>query len=164
MQDHAGAGVLPALEGSAFAAAMRGDLWLYPIVEIVHISGIVMLVGPVVMFDLRLLGISSGVSVRALARHLLPWSVAAFLVIIPTGLMMFAAHPTDFVDNPAFTTKLALIALALTNAAMFHAGVFRGAREWDVNQPAPARAKLHALVSLVLWFSVIACGRLIAYL
>lgn len=159
-----GGALLPALEQSALAAAMRGELWLYPIVEICHIVGIVVLVGAVFVFDLRLLGLSQRVSVRMLARHALPWSAAALLVIVPTGLLMFAAHASDFVQNRAFVTKLTLILFALTNAAAFHAGVFRTADRWDVDVSPPIAAKLHAIASLAIWVSAIACGRLIAYL
>lgn len=163
MAPETGAGALHALERSAFAATLRGDLWLYPIVETFHIAGFVILVGAAVMFDLRVLGLSRGVSTRALARHLLPWSAGALLVIVPTGLMMFSAHATEFIDNPAFVTKMTLIMLALTNAAAFHAGVFRTVGHWDVNVPAPITAKLQALASLTIWAAVIACGRFIAY-
>jgi hypothetical protein len=163
MAPHGGPGALSALEGSGLAAAMRNDLWLYPIVEIFHISGFVILVGAVVMFDLRVLGLSRGVSMRALARHLLPWSAGALVVIVPTGLMMFSAHATDFIGNPAFVTKITLILIAFANAVAFHVGVFRGVDGWDTHRPAPGPAKLHAVVSLGLWFSVISCGRLIAY-
>jgi hypothetical protein len=159
-----GGALLPALEQSPLAAAMRGELWLYPIVEICHIVGLVVLVGTVFVFDLRLLGLSRRVPVRMLARHALPWSAAALLVIVPTGLMMFATHATDFVENRAFVTKLILILLALTNAAAFHAGVFRTAHRWDVDVSPPIPAKLHAIAALGIWLSVIACGRLIAYL
>ena len=138
MESHGGTGALAALEGSGLAAALRNDLWLYPIVEIFHIAGFVILVGAVVMFDLRVLGLSRGVSVRALARHLLPWSAGALLVIVPTGLMMFSAHATEFIDNPAFVTKITLILIALANAVAFHVGVFRRAEGWDA-QPAGAR-------------------------
>jgi hypothetical protein len=155
MVPHGGPGALAALEGSGLAAAMRNDLWLYSIV--------VILVGAVVMFDLRVLGLSRGMSTRALARHLLPWSAGALLVIVPTGLMMFSAHATDFIGNPAFVTKITLILVAFANAVAFHVGVFRGAPAWDTHRAAPAMARLHALVSLALWFSVITCGRLIAY-
>ena len=159
-----GAGLLGAIERSPLAAAMRGELWLYPIVEIFHISGFVILVGAVVMFDLRLLGLSRSVSARALARHLLPWSAGALLIIVPTGLMMFSAHAAEFVDNRAFVLKLTLITLALANAAAFHVGVFRTAERWDVNALPPTTARLHALLSIALWFGVISCGRLLAYL
>ena len=159
----AGPGVIGALERSPLAAAMRGDMWLYPIVEIFHIAGFIVLVGSVVMFDLRVLGLSRGISVRALARHLLPWSAGALIVIVPTGLMMFSAHASEFVDNGAFVLKLTLISLALTNAAAFHAGVFRSAIKWDTTIHCPPAAKAHALASLALWIGVVSCGRLIAY-
>ena len=156
-------GILSAIEHNPLAAAMRGDMWLYPIVEIFHISGFVILVGAVVMFDLRLLGLSPALSVRGLARHLLPWSLAALLIIVPTGLMMFSAHAGEFVDNPAFLLKLTLLVLAATNAAAFHAGVFRSASGWDREAAVPTGAKLHAVASLGLWIAIISCGRLIAY-
>jgi len=157
-------GIIGAIEQSPLAAAMRGDLWLYPIVEIFHISGLAVLVGSVVMFDLRLLGVARSLSVRALARYLLPWSLAALVVIVPSGLMMFSAHAGEFVDNPAFVLKMTLLLLAATNAAAFHAGVFQSAGNWDREAPAPLGAKLHALASVALWFGIIACGRLLAYL
>jgi hypothetical protein len=156
-------GILGAIERNPLAEAMRGDLWLYPIVEIFHISGFVILVGSVVMFDLRLLGLSRDLSVRALARHLLPWAFAALLVIVPSGLLMFSAHAGEFVDNRAFLIKLTLLALAACNAAAFYTGVYRTVASWDRETPVPAGARLHALASLMLWTGVLACGRLIAY-
>lgn len=156
-------GLLGVVEQSPLAAAMRGDLWLYPIVEIFHISGFVILIGSVVMFDLRLLGLSPNLSVRALARHLLPWSAAALLVIVPTGLLMFSAHASEFVGNRAFVLKLILITLALTNALAFHVGIFRRGAGWDTIVRPPAGAKMHAVASLALWISILSCGRLIAY-
>jgi len=158
-----GGGLLRAVEQSALAAAMRGELWLYPAVEVLHICGFIILVGSVMMFDLRLFGWSRALSVTGLARHLLPWSFGALLVIVPTGLMMFSAHAGEFVDNRAFVTKLTLLMLAGTNAAAFHAGVFRSVASWDRDVSAPVGARLHALASVVLWVSIVACGRLIAY-
>ena len=158
-----GDAILRAVEQSKLAAAMRGDLWLYPAVEVLHICGFVILVGAAIMFDLRLLGFSRGLPVRDLARHLLPWSCAALLVIVPTGLMMFSAHAGDFVDNRAFVLKLTLLMFAATNAAAFHAGVFRSAASWDRDVAAPLGARLHAAGSLALWIAIISCGRLIAY-
>lgn len=152
------------LEQSSLAAAMRHSLWLYPIVEIVHIAGFVVLVGAVALFDLRLLGVSRTVSVRALARHLLPWAWVALLAIVPSGVAMFAAHAHEFVDNPAFRIKLLLIALAGVNALAFHRGVYQSVSTWDRHSPTPGAAKAAALGSLAIWLGVLACGRLIAYL
>src|SRR5882672_4122266 len=96
------------IEASAIAQAMRHSLWLYPVVEIFHIAGFVVLVGAAAMFDLRLLGVSKSLPLTALARHLLPWSAGALLVVAPAGLMMFSAHASEFAGNGAFRLKLAL--------------------------------------------------------
>jgi len=154
---------LGSIEATAFAVAMRKWLWLYPIVEIVHITGFVTLVGSVAMFDLRVLGLSRTVSVRALADHLLPWSRGALLLIVPSGLAMFSAHARDFASNPAFLLKMTLLVTAALNALAFHAGAFRGAAAWDTGATAPARARLQAALSLALWLGVLSCGRLLAY-
>ena len=151
------------LQKTQLAAAMRHDLWLYPAVEIVHICGIVLLVGCVALFDLRLLGWSKQLPVSALAQHSLPWSRAGFLVIVPSGLLMFSAHAADFYVNPVFRVKLVLIALALANVLLFHLGSFRRVASWDFRVPAPVSARLAGGLSLGLWLLVIVCGRLLAY-
>lgn len=158
-----GDGLLRAVEQSSLAAAMRSEMWLYPAVEVLHICGLVILVGSAIMFDLRLFGLSRALSISGLARHLLPWSVGALLVIVPTGLMMFSAHASEFIDNRAFIIKLTLLMLAITNAAAFHAGAFRSAATWDRDADVPVGARMHAAASVLLWLSIIACGRLIAY-
>jgi hypothetical protein len=155
---------LSALEHSPLAELMRYSLWTYPIVEVVHIVGFAILVGAVALFDLRLLGFSRTVSIRALERHLLPWAWAALLLIVPSGVAMLSAHATEFVANPAFRVKLVLIAFAAINAAVFHGTVYRSVAAWDQHYPTPSAAKAAALLSLALWLGVVTCGRLIAYL
>ncbi|MDH4095877.1 MAG: hypothetical protein OEV81_13965 [Betaproteobacteria bacterium] len=152
-----------AIEMSALGMAMRQSLWLYPIVEIVHLTGIALLFGSIAMLDLRLLGLSSSVPVRRLASHVLPWTAASFVLIVPSGLAMFVAHAGDFITSPVFVLKICLILAAGANAAVFHAGAFRGASDWDVNRAPPFAARLAAALSLALWVAVIACGRLLAY-
>lgn len=157
------AGLLGWLEATSLAAAMRGSLWMYPIVEIVHITGFVVLVGSVAMFDLRVLGFARTLPVQALGRHLLPWAVAALALIVPAGLMMFSAHPHDFASNKVFQLKLVLIGAAGVNAALFHAGAYRRAATWNQGVQAPPAARAHAVASLAIWIAVICCGRLLAY-
>ena len=103
---------LAALETSGPAVAMRQWLWLYPIVEVVHIVGFVVLVGAAFMFDARLLGRSRALPVSALERHLLPWARWSLLLVVPSGALMFAAHATEMVENPAFRLKLVFVAAA----------------------------------------------------
>jgi hypothetical protein len=143
------------------ALAMRANAWLYPAVEILHIAGFAVLVGAVAMFDLRVLGLGRDLPVRALARHLLPWSAGSMLLVVPTGLLLFVAEAPDLAVNPVFLLKLGLIGVAGLNALAFHAGPYRAAEGWQGR--APPRACLHALLSLLLWLAVIACGRLLAY-
>lgn len=157
------AGPIGAIEASGLGQAMRQSLWLYPIVEIVHIVGLALLFGSIVVLDLRLLGFSRGISVRRFARHVLPWTAAAFVLIVPSGLAMFAAHASDFIGNSVFALKMGLILAAAINAAVFHAGPFRDASGWDVGALPPPAARLAGGLSLLLWISVIACGRLLAY-
>lgn len=164
MQHDGGATGLAWIERSALATAMRQELWLYPSVEILHIWGFVVLVGSIAMLDLRLLGLSSRISVRQLSRHLLPWTCGALIVIVPTGMLMFIAHADDFISNRAFILKLTLIFSAGINAAFFHLGPFRSVESWDSGVATPPAAKLHAALSLMIWMGVIACGRLLAYL
>jgi hypothetical protein len=158
-----GASPLGALEASGLGRAMREWLWLYPSVEIVHIVGIALLFGSIAVLDLRLLGFSRSVSAKRLAAHVLPWTASAFVLIVPSGLMMFTAHAADFIASGVFAVKMGLILLAAVNAAVFHMGVFRTADTWDVDAPPPAAARAAAAVSLAAWISVIACGRLLAY-
>ena len=162
MEMQGGTSAFAWIEQWPLAVAMRQELWLYPAVEILHILGIVTLVGSVAMLDLRLLGLSRALPVRQLARHLLPWTWGALLVIVPTGSLMFMAHAGDFIANRAFVLKLTLIIAAGLNAAAFHLGPFRSVAQWDAGAAPPPAARIHAALSLTLWTGVIACGRLLA--
>jgi hypothetical protein len=150
------------IESLAVAQAMREHEWLYPAVAIAHIVGFSILFGSVVMFDLRVLGLSKQISVRALARLLLPWSVASLALIVPTGLLLFAAHADDFLESRVFAIKMALILAAGVNAAMFLTGPYQTVKTWDTVARAPMLARLSVALSIVLWVGVISCGRLIA--
>ena len=151
------------IEGSALGQAMRQWLWLYPAVETVHIVGIAILVGSIAVLDLRLLGVSRLLSVRQLAAHVLPWTLVSFALIVPSGVAMFVAHASDFVSSPVFVFKMSLIGLAGVNAAVFHTGVYRSAAKWDIGALPPVTARAAGAFSLLIWISVIACGRLLAY-
>ncbi len=151
------------IEALPIARMMRESLWAYPIVETIHIVGFVILVGSVVMFDLRVLGLSKSLSVRALSRHLLPWSFAALFLIVPTGFLMFMTHATDFLANRTFQLKMALLMTAGINAVIFRTGPYQTVEHWDVGTRAPIAAQLSVAASIVLWIAIISCGRLLAY-
>jgi len=160
-------GALGALEASGLGQAMRQWLWLYPTVETIHIVGIGLLFGSIAVLDLRLLGFSRSFPVKKLASHVLPWTLGSFLLIIPSGFLMFTAHATEFIDSEVFLLKMGLILAGGVNAGIFHTTVFRSADVWDSEEmrklPPPPSVRAFAAISLLLWISVIACGRLLAY-
>lgn len=152
-----------ALEASGLGQAMRHSLWLYPAVETVHLVGIALLFGSVAVLDLRLLGLSRSLSVRELAAHTLPWTLASFALIVPSGLAMFVAHAGDFIASPIFILKMTLLIAAGINAALFHALAYRSVEDWDRGALPPKGARASGAASLAIWIAVIACGRLLAY-
>ena len=152
------------IEALPIARAMRESLWMYPIVEVVHIVGFVILVGSVLMFDLRVLGLSKQISVRSLSRHLLPWSWGALALIVPTGFLMFSAHAGDFLGNRAFQLKMALLMAAGINTIVFHTIPYARVAEWDLGVRAPLSAQACVAASIAIWLAIIACGRFLAYI
>lgn len=152
-----------ALASTPLSRQLREAAWLYPLLEIAHILGFVLLVGSIAMFDLRLLGAARNLSVSALGAHLRKWSLGSVAVVAPSGALLFTANPQELAGNPVFALKLGAIALAALNAAAYQLGAHRTVSGWDTGAPSPLRARLHALASLTLWPTTIACGRLLAY-
>ncbi len=155
--------LLQGLEDSSWAVAIRQSLWLYPILEIVHITGIVLLAGPAFMFDLRLLGFSKNLPVFALAQHLLPWSRRGLLLIVPSGLLLFIANATTLWYDPVFRIKMLLLVVAGLNALVFHHFTFHSVSAQNEMTRLPPAAKITAGISIIVWLIIIACGRLLAY-
>ena len=156
------AGLLQGLEASALASAIRQSSWLYPFLEILHILGIVLLVGAAFLFDLRLLGFSRNLPVPDLARHVLPWSRRGLYLIVPSGLLLFSTNAVALANDPVFHIKLIMLAVGGINAGLFHRYIFSSAPGW-LHGNTPRKAKAVAVCSIVVWVVVIACGRLLAY-
>ena len=147
---------------TALAISIRDSPWLFPVIETAHIVGFVVLVGSAFLFDLRLLGVARMIPVKQVAGYVLPWSRRSLIIVVPTGLLLFLSQAEALSRNTVFGIKLLLIVAALTNAGIFHVFAFRSVDRWSEGQT-PAAAKAAALMSIVLWISVISCGRFIAY-
>jgi hypothetical protein len=147
----------------ALGAPIRQSLWLFPALETLHILGFALLYGSIVVVDLRLLGFGRSLSVARLSALAVPWTIGAFALIVPTGLTMFAGHVDDYLTNPAFGVKMALVAVGVVNAGLLRRGALRAAAHWDTDASPPARVRLAAAVSIAAWTGAIVCGRLIAY-
>lgn len=143
------------LDGAGLRAWAGGAA--YPYVNTVHLLGLVMLVGAIGVVDLRIAGAWRQLPVRRLSQALTPVAVAGLLVLVPSGLLLFAADGAALARSGVFHWKLALIAAALANAAWFR-------WQWGdaLDHPPPA-ARAMALASLTLWLAVGTAGRFIAY-
>ncbi|GAB3911809.1 hypothetical protein GCM10028803_54050 [Larkinella knui] len=153
---------LQRIENTALAVTIRQSMWLYPGIEIVHIVGIVLLVGGAFLFDFRLLGFSKKIPVSELARHVLPWSRGGLALVVPSGVLLFSTNAEALGNDPTFWLKLVLIAIAGINVAVFHRITFRSPSAWKA-ETTPLGAKAAALCSILVWLATIACGRLLAY-
>ncbi|MGG7663576.1 DUF6644 family protein [Dyadobacter sp. BHUBP1] len=151
------------LEKSAWAVGIRQSLWLYPALEIVHILGIVLLVGAAFLFDLRLLGFSRNMPVTALSKHLLPWSQRGLVLIIPSGILLFLTNAQALGVDPVFWTKVGLIAVAALNVFVFHRVIYKPFKRHGAHGELPYAARVCGGVSIIVWVAVVACGRLLAY-
>lgn len=156
-------GILHWIEQSGLAVFFRQSIWLYPAVEIVHIIGFAILVGSAVLFDLRLLGMARKLPVTESISHLIFWARISFLAVLPSGLILFMVEASGMAMNPAFRIKLVLILFAGLNAAVFHRFTVKSVEDWNIDKMPPLLARIAGVISILLWFSVIACGRLIAY-
>nr|WP_245405194.1 DUF6644 family protein [Algoriphagus sp. AGSA1] len=136
---------------------------MYPALEIIHILGIVLLVGAAILFDLRLLGFSKNLPLSAMSRFLLPWSQRGLILVIPSGLLLFITNAETLGLDPVFRLKMVLLIAAALNALIFHKFVFK--RQFDLENPSghSLHFKIPALVSMAVWIAVIICGRLLAY-
>ncbi|UCE32820.1 MAG: hypothetical protein JSW68_02760 [Burkholderiales bacterium] len=140
---------------------MRASLWVYPLVNASHVLGIALLVGTIVVLDLRLLGMWPRAALQPVSAVLLPAARAGFALAAGSGLVLFSARPLDYAFNALFLAKLALIGLALFNAAaLSRAPPWRAVLQ---GAAADGRVRLGAVVSLVLWLAILLLGRLIGY-
>jgi len=136
-------------------ADLKTHVWAYPALEVVHIVGIALLLGNLVLLELRVFGRGAALPVRDLARLSLSVALCGFGLAAASGLLMFATQPAELLSNRVFTLKMLLLMLAGCNAAWFHG---RGSL---ARLDGLARAQM--LASTMVWLAVVVCGRWIAY-
>ena len=149
------------LQESGFAFAIRDSTWIYPIANLTHILGLALLVGSILMLDLRVLGVGRSVSIDALSRLATPFSILGICLSLSSGSVLFSADAAALAANPIFRLKMALLVAGLANALLFRLLWQRRIFGWMEGAPVPA--KLQAGLSGIGWLAVASCGRLIAY-
>ena len=137
-----------------------GFTWWFPLLESIHVIAVGLVVGSIMMVDLRLLGLAAlRYPASQVTRRLVPWTWGAFVVAAVTGFGLFATRAPAYVENPAFQIKFLLLPLACLNMAWFQVRTFRGIGAWDMASPPPPSARLAGAVSLLLWAGVVLAGR-----
>ena len=152
------------LEATPWSTALRESIWVYPIVESVHVLTLCVFLGLTVMLDLRLLGATlPAAPVSQLIRRLMPWILGGLAVMVITGAMLFYAGPVRTYHNIFFRWKVLFLLSAAANAAIFHLATSRTVHQWDTDPKPPIGARLAGGLSLALWTAIVICGRMIAY-
>jgi hypothetical protein len=149
------------VEASALGEWMRNSALAYPIANVAHLFGLVLLAGPIGLLDLRLLGLAAQFDLPAVSRVLTRFAIAGFLLLALAGVLMFVADARPLAAHTVMQLKLALILIGLSNAVIFRRLWQHRLARWDINPPVLGRAQ--ALASILIWASVAALGRWIAY-
>jgi uncharacterized protein DUF6644 len=156
--------IAQALEASHFGAAIRESRYGFPSLIFLHLCGLLITVGTISLWDLRLLGAAlRSTPVSRVGKALLPWTWTGFVVMLVSGSALVCVEAGRLYPNTAFRLKLALLLLAFINMSSFHLTIYRSVARWDREAVVPARARLAGAISLALWFSLLTAGRAIGY-
>jgi hypothetical protein len=144
--------------------ALHESLFMYPLVESVHVLTLCLFIGMTVLLDFRLLGIGlRSVSLTELRSRLGPWMLLGFVIMVITGALLFYAIPVRSYQNVFFRTKVIMLLAAGLNAWVFESGIYTRIAEWNFDVITPKRARVAGALSLILWAGIIVAGRMIAY-
>jgi hypothetical protein len=137
------------------AETLRTGRWSYAAASTAHVLGLSLLVGAIAALDLRLIGAWATVPVEMVARVLEPVAACGLGLAIAAGLLLFLAAPADYLRQPLFAVKLALVVIGTAHALRVHrrAGL----------TGTPAQIRRIGAVSLSVWLAVLVCGRMLAF-
>jgi uncharacterized membrane protein YhdT len=138
--------------------AIRNSTWLFPVIEACHLLGLGVLAGTVLIVDLRLLGVGlRRAPVALLAADVAPWMFGSLIVMVVSGTLLFLSEAIKCYYSFPFWVKMTALVLAI----LFTFTIRRRATLTPADQAPPAR--LTALISLALWFTVAWGGRWIGF-
>ena len=156
--------LLLALQNTGFATAIREGDTLFPWIESIHVLAISLVVGTILIVDLRLLGFGAHRrSISALMREVLPLTWSFFAIAATTGFLLFASAAVKYAALWEFQAKMLLLAGAGLNMTSFHVVSGRGMAAWDEAVTPPLAAKVAGALSLCLWLGVLVMGRVIGF-
>jgi hypothetical protein len=150
------------METSVLGQLMRDSNWLFPAAEILHFIGLCLLIGSLIVVDLRLIGFLKHMTFEAIYKFL-PVSLLGFAINMSTGVLFCFSNPFRYYPNIAFRIKMGLILLAGLNVLWFKFAVYPKTIQMAADRKTNNTAKVIAILSLLIWFSVIVLGRMIPY-
>src|ERR1700744_2596669 len=104
---------LTAMQATPWGTAVRESTWLFPTIESVHVLALVLVVGSIMMVDLRLLNLASrNRSVKELTADVLPWTWSAFVLAAITGTLLFSSSAVRYMTIWQFEAKMCMLLLA----------------------------------------------------
>ncbi len=144
-----------------------GATWWVPLIESIHVLAATLVVGMLLMIDLRLLGLAARrYEPQLILRQQLPWVWGAFITAVITGGLMFITNALAYASNTAMQYKLLLIVLAGMNTLILH-GALRHSRNKNRDNTTSSKLpfeKISGALSLTVWVGVIIAGRWIGHL
>ena len=152
------------LQDSDIGTSIRESIWTFPAIETVHVLGLAVSVGILVMLDLRLVGAGiRHIPAADIMHKLKRWYLAGFTAMFMSGILLFWSEAEKCYRSPTFRIKLIFLALAGLNALFFEIKYVPTMRNWDATGITPTGAKLVGWASLICWLGVIGFGRWTAY-
>ena len=144
----------------AVFTAVRESRLVYPLVLSMHLACIAIFGGLILITNLRLLGWAlNDIPASEMIRSLRPWKQFGFTVMVTCGVLLGASKASEYLPNPYFQVKMALLLGVGLHGLYFRRSVYRPMA--TPIQPGPAHAA--AVLSLILWVGVVSMGRWIAY-
>lgn len=155
--------MVQAIEGSTINNWILSSYWLWPSLEILHFIGLSLLLGAMLVVDLRLAGFFRQISIMDV-HSLLPWATIGFVINLTSGVLFFLGDPGRYAINIGFRIKMILVLIAGLNALWFIWRLNPRLASWGEHGDTPGEAKMVAWISLLAWFGVLLLGRLIPYI
>jgi hypothetical protein len=152
------------LQSTSWATGIRESLNLYPALYTLHIFGFVIMVTATSVLDLRVLGLGlQSRSISNVAHLTLPWARAGLISNVTTGFLVFAAQAVDMYTNTAFRFKIAMVMLAGLNILMLDRAIKGSEGKWQEPGRSPSAIRWSAVISILLWFGIVAMSRVIGF-
>lgn len=152
------------LEMTPFSRVLQTVEWVIPAVQTVHLLAIAAVMGSMLFFNLRLLGLTGAdVPLARVSRRFVPVILGSVLVLLASGVLMIAAEPARSLLNPVFQLKMALLLGALALTVAIAKPLRHRPDYWSSAVVHTHVSRVAAVLSLGLWVAILCAGRWIAY-